>query len=154
MWLQLPYRYIVPVMVLMVVLHWLTARSLFFVQMTTYDVQGNPVPSVQVDGCIYSPLAIFFAVIVGSVLIIALLGCSLFRLHPGIPVASSCSLAISAAAHANEKDAAIKPLMYGVILPKPSEKRDRAKVGFSCHDVGPLIDGETYSRWGDGDLYT
>ena len=146
-WLQLPYRYIVPVMVLMTLLHWLTARSIFFVQMSIYDVVGNSIPSQQINGCAYSPLAIFFALIVGGILIILIVGCSLFKLDPGVPLAGSCSLAISAAAHAgaDETDVVFKPLKYGVVVSEPEATVEGTKAGLSSREVRPLLDGGRYS---------
>jgi hypothetical protein len=144
-WLQLPYRYVLPLMATMAILHWFTARSIFFVQMSAYDIGGFVTPKMQVDACVWSPMAVILSVIVGGILILALVGFSLRKLDPGMPIAGSCSLAISAAAHAsqNEEDAALKQLMYGV-LDEPVDKLGRERVGFSSRGVAPLVNGTVY----------
>ena len=136
-WLQLPYRFIMPIMALMATLHWLVGRSIFFVQLMPYDIRGVAVPIAQVDGCAYSLSAILLAMIVGGVLVLAIIGFSLLSLPPGIPIASSCSLAISAAAHParGEEDAALQPIMYGVLEQDSNGELTRERLGFSSRKV-------------------
>ncbi|WYZ34024.1 hypothetical protein EsH8_I_000300 [Colletotrichum jinshuiense] len=146
LWLQLPYRYIVPIMVTMAFLHWAVSRSIYLVQLTVFDNNGIELPNSAVDGCGYSPPAIALALCLGGVLILMLIGFSLRRLDPGIPIAGSCSLAISAAAHTGsyEADAAAHPLQYGVITQAGVDELGRRRVGFSSTPVEPLVRDEAY----------
>ena len=65
----------------------------------------------------YSSIAIIFTIIVGSVALIAGIGFGLCRSYSGgMPVAGSCSAAISAACHQPDQsiDTVEKPMMWGV----------------------------------------
>ncbi|KAJ5002448.1 hypothetical protein K4K48_013325 [Colletotrichum sp. SAR 10_66] len=123
-WLQLPYRYIVPIMVIMAFMHWSVSRSIYLVQLEIYDNNGELIAGRSVTGCL-----------------------SARKLDPGMPIAGSCSLVISAAAHAgqDEVDAAARHLQYGVISEDDTGGRDRRRVGFSSRPVEKLVDGETYA---------
>ena len=145
-WLQVPYRYIVPLMSTMAVLHWLIARSIFLVKIKVYDINHQPLPSKDVNACGYSTIALVFAVIVGGVLIVALIGISFCRLDGGMRIIGPCSITLSAAASAGaeEQGAARLPLMYGVIEENTGEQV-RTRVGFSSKEVTPLVDGVVYT---------
>lgn len=81
-------------------------------------------------------------------MIIVLLGNGFRRLDPGMPIAGSCSVAISAACHAHEGDGvALQKLMHGVLEDKEDGK---PRVGFSGKPVTPLQDGVIYSYDCDG----
>ncbi|KAK4554985.1 hypothetical protein LTR86_007751 [Recurvomyces mirabilis] len=123
-WLQLPFRYVVPMMSLMVLLHWLVSRSLFLVRMSVYDIAGLRAPDQDIYGCGFSPLAILLALCVGTIMIVVLVVLGRFRfIEAGMPAASSCSVALSAAAHPAENegdDVALLPLQYGVVSGRAS----------------------------------
>jgi hypothetical protein len=143
-WLQLPYRYALPLMATMALLHWLISQSIFLVQKNVYDEFGKLMPQHSTNECQYSSFAILLAVIVGALLTLALIAISFRKLKPGIPMVGSCSIAISAACgNAMEVDAATKPLKYGV-LSKAPDKDGINYVGFSQYDVAPLVDGVAY----------
>lgn len=145
-WLNLPYRFIVPIMGLVAILHWLSARSIFFVQLTPYDINGVAVPAAKFDSCAISVTAIFYATVIIATLVVALLGFSLCSLPPGMPIAGSCSLAISAAAHAaeGEDDPGALPLMYGVLETDSRDGLEEVRVGFSSRAVSALKKGKGY----------
>lgn len=145
-WLQLPYRFILPITALMATLHWLVGRSIFFVQLMPYDIRGLAIPDNRVDACAYSLSAILSALVVGGVLVLAFIGFSFFSLPSGMPVASSCSLAISAAAHParGEEDAALHPVMYGILEQDPIDEVTTERVGFSSRYVLPLDKNKVY----------
>ncbi|KAK5683807.1 hypothetical protein LTS10_003670 [Elasticomyces elasticus] len=165
-WLQLPLRYSIPMMLSMVLLHWLVSRSIFLVRVSIYDDSGTHVPDRDINACGFSPLAILLAFIMLGLMIAILLGLGRFRyIDSGIPAVSSCSAAISAAAHpsgSEPEDVALLPLRYGVIpgtvLPDAqhgSHLDQRARgwrpgrgirrhVGFSSKEVDPLEDGMLY----------
>ena len=114
--LQLPYRYAVPVMALSGVLHWLVSQSIFLVSINRFDRDGNPVsdsdssysygPSGSRRGgggefltCGFSPVAILAVIMVGVVMVLVLLAQGFRRFAPGIPLAGTSSGAIAAACH-------------------------------------------------------
>lgn len=134
-WLQLPWRYSLPFLICCTVFHWLISQSIFLVNIRIYqpnnEILKEPTanfPSVSNTGmttaCGYSPLAIACALGVALVLFIALAILSSRKVNPGMPVAGSCSLAISAACHPPEADTlvAVKPLIWGAVSHEENEK--------------------------------
>jgi hypothetical protein len=145
--LQLPYRYSVPLMATMAVLHWLVARSIFLVEINVFDYDGNPMAE-KVSACGYSSMAIVLSLFVSGAIILALLANGARKLEPGTPLASSCSMAITAACHTSpgDEDAALLPLKYGVVVAEePSNESDCEHACFSSKEVTPLVDGHWYS---------
>jgi hypothetical protein len=122
--LQLPYRYALPLLSFSVLLHWLASQSLSVVSVEVYNMFGehnarscNSIdPSyLHSDGEVlntmdtycgqdfitmaYSPLAILLSLIVAVILAIAIFALGWKRLNPA-PVVGSCSIAIAASCHA------------------------------------------------------
>ncbi|THX04654.1 hypothetical protein D6D18_03211 [Aureobasidium pullulans] len=144
--LQLPYRYSVPLMTAMAVLHWLVARSIFLVEVNPYDYDGVVLID-KISACGYSTMAIVLSLMVSGVIILALLAVGARRLEPDMPLASSCSLAIAAACHTlwREEDAELLPLKYGVVIREDSNCEDGWEHAcFSSKEVTPLVDGRLY----------
>ncbi|KAK5745894.1 hypothetical protein LTR17_001023 [Elasticomyces elasticus] len=165
-WLQLPFRYSIPIMLSMILLHWLVSRSIFLVRVSIYDDSGSHDSDRDINACGFSPLAILLAFVMLGLMIAILLGLGRFRyIDSGIPAVSSCSAAISAAAHpsgSEPEDVALLPLQYGVIPGTVSPDAQhgshldqrarewrpgrgiRRHVGFSSKEVDPLEDGMMY----------
>ncbi|GAB7339979.1 hypothetical protein MBLNU457_6491t1 [Dothideomycetes sp. NU457] len=145
-WLQVPFRYSVPFMACMAILHWLVSRSLFLIEIVFYTETGALAPRRTINSCEYSGQAVILALVASSVILIALIGFALQRLPRGIPVMGSCSMAISAACHADpqEKHIEVLPLMYGVIPGSGRDEKGRQHVGFSSKQVEPLVSGVEY----------
>ena len=99
-YLQLPLRYALPLVATSSLLHWMVSQSLFFVRIMIYAPHGNLRPHrSSITSCGYSPIAIFFVIITGSVMLVGMLAMG-FRKYPlGMPLAGSCSAVISAACH-------------------------------------------------------
>ncbi|KAL8727294.1 MAG: hypothetical protein Q9181_005758 [Wetmoreana brouardii] len=143
-WLQLPYRYSVPLIISSSLLAWLASQSLFMVKINVLDDYTR---TVQADksilSCGYSPGAIVLAIIVGTLIMLgaALLGLRTYT--PGMPLAATCSAAISAACHAPEDDpdAAVLPVQWGVV----SVKDGIGHCCFSSKLVAPPIPGQMYA---------
>ena len=119
--LQLPYRYGIPLMVMSGLLHWLVSQSIFLLLVSAYDKneKGQDVEetSTVLNTCGYSPSAILTAILVGSVTLIFVI-LNGFRRFPAtsMPLAGSCSAAISAACHPppNDHEAHLKKVQWGV----------------------------------------
>lgn len=145
--LQLPYRLSVPLMASMTVLHWLVARSIFLVEISVFDYDGNPLP-IKVSACGFSAMAIVLSLFASGVVILALLASTARKLESGMPLASSCSLAITAACHTSpgDEDASLLPLKYGVVIAEePERESDLEHTCFSSKEVTPLVDGHWYN---------
>ncbi|OJJ85461.1 uncharacterized protein ASPGLDRAFT_1513942 [Aspergillus glaucus CBS 516.65] len=86
-YLSLPYRYSIPLLVTHAVLHWLVSQSLFFVEILPFDILGNPIAEYRLVTCGFSPIAIIFAIALGSVMVCIILGLGLRRLKINMPLA-------------------------------------------------------------------
>ncbi|KAG9564622.1 hypothetical protein KCU71_g9834, partial [Aureobasidium melanogenum] len=145
--LQLPYRYSIPLMATTAVLHWLVARSIFLVQIKIFDYDGNALAD-SISACGYSAMAIVLSLFVSGILIIALLASGARKFEPGMPLASSCSLAITAACHTGpgDEDARLLPLKYGVVISEESgSDSEYEHASFSSKEVTPLVEGHLYN---------
>lgn len=143
--LSLPYRYSLPLLLSYTVLHWLVSQSLFYVRVILYDENMQHDSNLDVNSCGWSPVALICAIIVGSVMILTLLGLSTRSFRSVIPLAGSCSAAISAACHPpdDDVDAAIKPIMWGEIC-------SSANRSHSTSTLTSLLDAEQGEDDGDG----
>ncbi|KAL9122400.1 MAG: hypothetical protein Q9187_001037, partial [Circinaria calcarea] len=150
-WLQLPYRYAVPLLVAMGALHWLVSQSIFLARVNIYDKYGHLAPTAtsnaylkpqnSLSSCGWSPKAIIFALILGGAIILTLYLLGFRKYDAGMPVVGSCSAAISAACHRLDEgpEVAELPLKYGV-LGAGSDSVDRA--GFAAGEVRRLAAGK------------
>jgi len=144
--LQLPFRYSVPMMASMSILYWLTARSMFLIEISVYNIHGDIDQPRNISACSYAFQAIILALALGGIIIVALGVFATRKLTPDIPPIGSCSIAISAACHANpqEKKLGVLPLMYGVIPGSGRDRQGKELVGFSSRGVEPLVSGRAY----------
>jgi hypothetical protein len=151
--LQLPYRFSLPLMTLSGLLHWLGSQSIFLVcvdtwvyheQMEKWIMDGNNDASIMTCG--YSPLAIVLLSVTGYIMLGTLVGSSFRKLKTGMPVVASCSAAIAAACHLAEEeydaDASIAKLQWGETTHRLHGVRHCA---FSHTDVGIPEKGKYYA---------
>ncbi|RAK96220.1 uncharacterized protein BO80DRAFT_429210 [Aspergillus ibericus CBS 121593] len=137
-YLNLPYRYSIPLLTLSTILHWLLSQSLFFVNIQAYDISGKKNPADSSRSCGYSPMPMFIALwvlILGIGLLLGL-GARPFRAH--MPLATHCSAAISAACHppVGDEGAAERPVMWGEIPGIPvGAKQEHAHCSFTSGEV-------------------
>ncbi|BCS30580.1 uncharacterized protein APUU_80883S [Aspergillus puulaauensis] len=101
--LSLPYCYGIPFITFSALLHWLISQSIFLVRANVYDGENKRAFDHDVMALGYSPLAIVITVCVAVLLPAALYFMGSRRFKSGMPVAGSCSLAISAACHPCDK---------------------------------------------------
>jgi hypothetical protein len=153
--LQLPYRFSLPLVAMSVLLHWLVSQSIFVVAFNIYDDMGHR----NWDGykernienglltCGYSPIAMLAVLIVGFFMVVAAVGFGYIPYKTGMPLAGSSSLAISAAYHPEEnsgtgEDALSRQeLQWGVVR---TSLDGVGHCAFSSKEVGPLLDGRVY----------
>jgi hypothetical protein len=128
--LQLPYRYGIPLMIVSSLLHWLCSQSLFIVSIWRYPSEvASPMQtrprgdradweSVSLG---YSPVAILCTIILGTVMLTALMLTGLRKFRNNMPIASSCSASISSLCHLphhgdeDHREAPYLPLQWGVL---------------------------------------
>ncbi|KAF8542363.1 hypothetical protein BDD12DRAFT_876690 [Trichophaea hybrida] len=131
-WLHIPFRYAIPLMTLSGLLHWLVSQSIFVIriQFVNSDVNffsntNNQAPFVinnlnrsfqsSISSFGFSTISIIFLLPAGVLAISAVVVCGLQYYDYDMPVAGSCSAAISAACHPIkiDRDATLRPLMWG-----------------------------------------
>ena len=112
-WLQLPFRYGISLLVASTLLHWFISQSLFIIAIN--DLGNNDTTDSLTVACGYSPIAILFAMVLGSVCIALSIGFGFRKYDASVPFVGSCSAAISASCHRPEDDilAFERPVMFG-----------------------------------------
>lgn len=85
--LSLPLTYSVPLMVAMMILHWLVSQSVFLVQTLGFDTSPDPARVFTFDRTAvgYSLLGMVLAVAFGGIMIVVLLVNSAVRHYSGVP---------------------------------------------------------------------
>lgn len=121
-----PLSWGITLLTLQTLLHWFVSQSLFVVQTTVYDKDGNPLvfngdaaflDYSEFSNCGYSPIAIIFSVVAAGILLLSAVIFMFRRFEPGAPpVVGTCSAAISAACHpmVKDEDMVFKELRWGV----------------------------------------
>ena len=143
-WLSIPFRYSIPFAGIMTILHWTMSESIFLVRLNYFDIYQRPyVDTGRHPGYIqtlgWSPPAIIVSLVIG----VACLAMSIFIAHrkfpSGMPLMSTCSIAISAACHRSAfEDSTIteQPLKYGML--QDAVGLGQICAGFSAEHVNPL----------------
>lgn len=162
--LQLPYRFGVPLMALSGLLHWLVSQSIFLVSIDFYDVFGSPTitwdtrlePSAfqkaeSMKTCGYSPIAIMTVIVVGAFMVLGIVAFGHVPYKQGMTLAGNCSMAISAACHLDRRvdrnglETAREKVQWGVV----SVGDDGVgHCGFTTGSVVAPVVGEMYAGTG------
>jgi hypothetical protein len=123
------------------------SQSLFLALINVYDDSGNPGASGSVSTVGYSCIAIFFALIVGTVAVLGGIANGFRRYDDGIPLVGSCSAAISAACHRSSMDsmAHLKPVMWGVTEKGGHAMEEVGHCCFSSFEVERPVKGNLYA---------
>jgi hypothetical protein len=110
-WLNVPFRYAIPMTIVSGLFHWLASQSLFEVQISITSSVTRLVVD-EISTCGYSPVAIILTTATATFIAVGGLIMSRFWYPAGIPLASNNSVAISAACHPlpEDGDASISPL--------------------------------------------
>ena len=139
--LRLPYKYAIPLLGFSGLLHWFVSQSIFLANIDVYGTRGDYGVLSSNDSystCGYSPIAMVFVIIFGSLLILfgPALGFKTYK--TGIPLAGSCSKKISAACHIPENKLELHPeqgpLQWGVV-PGVFDKNGNPHCSFSSNRV-------------------
>jgi hypothetical protein len=149
--LSVPFRFAIPMTIVSGLFHWLASQSLFMVQITVTDAETRKIaPKDQISTCGYSPFAIILTVVTATVIAISGIAIGRLRFPAGMPVASSCSAAISAACHPppGDEDAQLLPVQWGAVNHGDVAEGAEEAVGhcsFSSLPVEAPIPGRLYA---------
>lgn len=152
--LQLPYHISAPLMVLSGILHWLVSQSFFLAVVAEYNWDGTLLNSTAIATCGYSLVPMVAVIATGVGLIIGLVFLGWLRRLDGntdglgvMPLAGSCSAAISAACHRPSWDmnAADRSVMWGST--SHDDGQQVGSIGHCCFTSGPVdfvVEGKEY----------
>ncbi|KAF2846689.1 hypothetical protein T440DRAFT_405013 [Plenodomus tracheiphilus IPT5] len=148
-WLNVPFRWAIPMTILSGLFHWLASQSIFLVQITITATQDRQVTRLM-STCGYSAVAIILCIVVGTIVAIGGLVIGRFKYVSAMPMASSCSAAISAACHPLPEDAhaSTLPVQWGVVARGDRYTEGDKAVGhcaFSSLPVQQPIQGRLYA---------
>ncbi|KAF2438394.1 hypothetical protein P171DRAFT_330014, partial [Karstenula rhodostoma CBS 690.94] len=132
--LQIPYRYGVPLMVLIGTLHLLISQSIYLVRLRNYNTSGVEDFDSSIATCGYSLLALLVTIVVGGLALLGVIAMGFRRYKPGMTLVMCSSAAISAACHSRPdevEEAAQQPLLWGVVSTD-------AGVGHCCFSTGSV----------------
>lgn len=143
-WLQLPYRYGVPLLVMSGTMHWFVSQSIFLARVNFLNRAGEVDSLQSVSTCGYSSIAIISVIILGSIIVLLGLLIGLRKYKAGMPLVGSCSAVISAACHPLKMDpnASLLSLMWGAV---ETEEGSVKHCCFSSLDISPPVEGEVYA---------
>ncbi|KAF8418409.1 hypothetical protein EV426DRAFT_720607 [Tirmania nivea] len=140
-WLQLPYRYALPLMACSAFIHWSTSQALFF---TRLRIDNDTFSRVG-----YSVLATVVSLGFGGLLLLVVCLFGFRHYQNDMPTVGSCSAAISAACHPigaltrrQREELVLKPLQWGDVGVGGEGFRH---LSFSDKEVGVPIESETYA---------
>lgn len=141
-YLQLPYQYSLTLLALSSLLSWLAAQSLFVVRVQIRDPNKLLPPDSIISSCGYSSGAIMLTIVIGTLIVLATGATGLRKFPAGMPLAATCSGAISAACHPplGDENAAVLPVQWGVVRIKEGV----GHCSFSSKLVTPPIPGQKY----------
>lgn len=141
--LQLPYTYGIPLLVLSGTLHWLVSQSIFLARVNSYsDGVLDSYSPYNASTVGYSCIAIITVIALGGIVVIIGILHGFKRYKPGIPLAGSCSAAISAACHRpnEDVDAPYKAVMWGAV----KSKNPVGHCCFTSFEVTKPVKGQKY----------
>ncbi|KAK5703240.1 hypothetical protein LTR97_004189 [Elasticomyces elasticus] len=148
--LSLPYTYALPLLIASATLHWLVSQSLFLARISIWnngvESEGDSLSTV---GFSCTPIVVI--IVLGSCMLLAAIGtgCRSFA-SSGIPVAGSCSVAISAACHRPKDDvnAGVLEVKWGEIHGEGTS--EVGHCAFTTEEVQDLVFGRAYAGARDG----
>lgn len=148
-WLQLPFKFSVPLMVVSAGLHYFASQSLYFGSVRYYahydDQNGDPVVLQDYTGLGYSQEPAYLLMVTLIVAVAAVVTWGRLQNRCGIPPSRFCSAAIAAACHpsAVEEHVHLKPVRWGEV----TGDGDVGRVGhcsFSSLKVTMPLEGKQY----------
>ncbi|KAF2023167.1 hypothetical protein EK21DRAFT_119025 [Setomelanomma holmii] len=147
--LQLPYRYSVPLLVVFGLLHWLVSQSVFLKDTVWFSATVD-VPSQTSTSLGFSPLAILIGLAALTSLLVFIVVQGLWTMRMEMPLLRSCSAVIAAACQPRREDittgAHLREVQWGDMCePMASDMSDVGHCGFSDGYVGLPVEGRLYA---------
>ncbi|KAF2500874.1 hypothetical protein BU16DRAFT_437228, partial [Lophium mytilinum] len=141
--LQLPYRWALPIAATSGVLHWLMSETLFLVRADVRDRDGKLIDLESFSACGYSPVSLLALFCVASVPILVTAWVVTRSLRQRVPFAAGNSMVVSAACHppADDVDVHLKKVMWGEV----GRFKDVGHCSLSSADVGEPVPGMRYA---------
>ena len=140
-WLQLPFRYAMPLIVAFGALHWLVSESVFLVNI----IVANEATGESTSACGWSEAALISVLILLGLLAAVLLGIAFFRRHPpGLVAEDLGSMAISKRCHSpygTENTTRLR-VKFGFV--EREELDGKGRLGFSTGTVESLKQEDVY----------
>ncbi|KEQ69019.1 hypothetical protein M436DRAFT_57197 [Aureobasidium namibiae CBS 147.97] len=143
--LQLPYRWAIPLTIGSGSLHWLISQTLFMVQIDVQSGTGVRDTGKAFVACGFSSFSCLVLIsVVGSIIMAAYIVATL-PLQENIPFGASCSAIISAACHPPDTDyeAHLKEVMWGVT--DTAHSSGLQHCSFTSQHVSPPVVGNRYA---------
>lgn len=153
-WIQLPYTYGLPLLVASSLLHWLVSQSIFLARVTVWQDAKDEIP-IEATGrndyeyttnstIGYSCAPMLCAILLGATLLFVAFLVGYRKLPGDMPVAGSCSAALSAATHRpkSDVDASILPVKWGVVTGSDTAI---GHVCFTSEEVTEPQEGKLYA---------
>ncbi|KAF2007571.1 hypothetical protein P154DRAFT_420621, partial [Amniculicola lignicola CBS 123094] len=124
--ISMPLRYSLPIMGVFTIMHWLLSQSTFIIRVLAFDWDGSVLPGWTTAG--FSVIPSLISLMLGVSILLAYCLYAYFRRYPaspGMPLASTCSMAISANCHRPDRDtdAYLLPVQWGVYDPDDGDGR-------------------------------
>ena len=140
--LEFPLHYAICLLGSFVLMHWLATESFFLDRFHQQAAEET----MLITSTAYSPMPVILLTVAIGILVLGGLGFSFLRLDSGIPVASNCSAAISAACHPppGDEDAALGLVQWGVVS---SDEQRVGHCSFSSRPVKGLEQGKSYAGY-------
>lgn len=142
--LTLPYRYTITLMTASAATHFILSQAFFLVAVNVYGNDGQLDKDQTILTVGFSVIALVILVIllcIGAIFTFAL---GYIRFKSGIPLAGSCSTAISAACHVADfesgRETAEQHVQWGVV----SSQNRRGHLAFSSGPVSEPVPGRLY----------
>jgi len=113
--LQLPYKWSLPLVITSGGLHWILSQTFFISRIDRYNIDGTLTSWTSACGISFSGLVVFCSVCVALVTTVRWIGRR--PMMPRLPLAENCSLMVSAACHpgSKETEAHLGKVKWGVI---------------------------------------
>ncbi|RVX74197.1 hypothetical protein B0A52_02029 [Exophiala mesophila] len=140
--LNLPYKYALPLLGGSGLTHWLVSQSVFLANISIIPRDGDVPMQDEITTVAYTPLAMLLLLILAIVILGFLVATAWRKLPYGMPLIASNSIALSAACHipgytqAERDQAVLRPLSWGVV-PSSGKPGDLGIRGLSTSpDMG------------------
>ncbi|KAF1992466.1 hypothetical protein K402DRAFT_6888 [Aulographum hederae CBS 113979] len=152
---SMPLKYAMPFLAVFAIMHWLLSQCTFIIRVLVFDADGSSLPGWTTAG--FSISACLITITLAALMLIAYSLNAVFRKYPddpAMPLASTCSLAISSNCHRpdGDVDAHLLPVQWGVYDSTSHDYPARCAFTTSRYvkppEVGQLILGLPDERTG------